>query len=145
MDVVKISLIIFIVLELLNIALLYFIPETKLGNGVGVFNSYEESRENENTHQFIKYLIYWVAGCKLIFLGLLIGVVIVGNDLIQIVTVGILIPTIASFYYKLYPIIKRMDECGAITPKGYSKTLSKMILSFLIMFSIVFAYAITTL
>ena len=38
-----------------------------------------------------------------------------------------LIASIATFYWKLYPIIKKMDNSGQITPEGYSKTLAMMI------------------
>jgi len=39
-------------------------------------------------------------------------------------------------FWRLHPIIKRLDQKGEITPKGYSKTLGLMIAFFLIMFAI---------
>ena len=46
-----------------------------------------------------------------------------------------LIASIATFYWKLYPIIKKMDNSGQITPEGYSKTLAMMISIFILMLS----------
>ena len=46
-----------------------------------------------------------------------------------------LIASIVTFYWKLYPIIKKMDNSGQITPEGYSKTLAMMISIFILMLS----------
>ncbi len=57
MDILTIALIVFGILEVANVVMLYFIPETKMGNGVGVFEAYEKSKEYPEIHAFIKYLI----------------------------------------------------------------------------------------
>ncbi|MBU8913475.1 MAG: hypothetical protein KOO61_05580 [Spirochaetales bacterium] len=45
-----------------------------------------------------------------------------------------LILSVLTFYWRLYPAIRKMDEDGLITPKGYSKTLAIMIASFVGLF-----------
>lgn len=134
MSPLSIVIVVFIVLESLNIIILYFAPDSKIGNGVGVFNAYEKSKEYPEIHSFIKYLINWVAGTKLIFIALLIVVLITGSRSTKLFTVGALVLSIATFYWRLYPAIKRMDEQDTISPKGYSKTLFLMITIFLLGF-----------
>ena len=79
MMVLSMAMIAFGVLEILNVLMLYFTPETKMGNGVGVFNAYEKSKADPEVHALVRYLINWVAGTKLIFIALLAVVVVVGK------------------------------------------------------------------
>ncbi|MGL1892476.1 MAG: hypothetical protein OCD02_12680 [Spirochaetaceae bacterium] len=136
MDILSIVIIMFLVLETLNVFMLYFTPGTSKGNGLGVFNAYEKSKENPEVHALVKYLINWVAGTKLIFIVLLIFVLISGNDTMRMHSVIALIITISTFYWRLYPIMRKLDNEGQITPKGYSKTLRNMISVFLVVFII---------
>jgi hypothetical protein len=124
----------FIVLEVMNILTLYFKPDSKIGNGIGVFNAWEKSKEIPEVHELIKYLTFWVAGSKLIFIGLLLVIILTGSPITQLFSVVILILSILSFYWRLYPMIKSMDKKGDISPKGYSKTLGIMITSFISVF-----------
>lgn len=135
MTVLSITITVFIVLETLNIILLYFAPGSKKGNGVGVFTAYEKSKAYPEIHAFIKYLINWVAGTKLIFIALLLVVLITGSGTTKLLAVAALIPSIATFYWRLYPAIRRMDKQDSISPKGYSKTLLAMITVFLLGFT----------
>ncbi len=137
MNILQIGISVFVFIEFLNIIMLYFMPESKMGNGVGVFNDYLALKENEEVKDFVGYLINWVAGAKLIFIMIGIVVVIFGNETTQFYTVLALILSILSFYWRLYPTIKKLDKSNKITPKGYYKTLNFMILSFVIGFSIV--------
>ncbi len=136
MDILSMIIGLFIVLEAANVMILYFSPDSKLGNGVAVFNHWEKTKTDVDLHDFIKYLVWWVAGTKLIFIVLLAVILATGSDSAKILSVVGLIFSISTFYWKLYPTIKKLDENGQITPKGYSKTLGKMIAGFLIMFSI---------
>ena len=68
MSVVTIVIVIFIFLELANVLMLYFAPGSKYANAVGVFSAWEKSKQYPEIHDFVKYLVYWVAGAKLIFL-----------------------------------------------------------------------------
>jgi hypothetical protein len=136
MNYLTIALIAFLVLESLNVLMLYFTPGTKRGNGLGVFNAYEKSKENQEVHTLIKYLINWVAGTKLIFISLLIIILIFGDNRLKLFSVCALIFSIATFYWRLYPIIKKMDQADQISPKGYSRTLGIMIAVFILVFSL---------
>jgi len=142
MNILEIGIIVFTFIEFLNIMILYFNPEFKFGNGVGVFNQYHLSKEDESMHLFVRYLVNWVAGAKLIFIMIGVVVVIFGDYTVQLFTVVALILSILSFYWKLFPMIKKMDKDGEITPKGYSKTLNLMILSFLVGFTLILILAL---
>lgn len=134
MSILSIAIIVFILLELSNVMILYFKPDSKLGNGVAVFNAWEKSKEDDNLHEFIKYLVYWVAGTKLIFIVLLIVILMTGSETTKLLSGVALILSIGSFYWKLYPIIKSLDKRGEISPVGYSKTLGMMISTFIAVF-----------
>ncbi len=137
MNILQIGILIFVTIETLNILILYFMPDSKIGNGVGVFNALEESKKQVEISPFVGYLINWVAGTKLIFVLVGIVIVIFGNVETQLYTVIAFIISILSFYWRLFPTIKALDKQGQISPKGYSKTLNIMIISFLVMFSVV--------
>lgn len=134
MNIISIVIIIFIILEFMNVSMLYFKPGSKMGNGIGVFKAFEASKENESIHALIKYLVYWVAGTKLIFIGLLLVILFTGSQTTKIWTGLVMVISICTFYWRLYPIMKALDEKNQITPKGYSKTLAYMIAGFIFMF-----------
>lgn len=142
MNILQVGILIFIIIEVGNIMTLYFNPGSRIGNGVGVFNAWEKSKENHQVHEFIKYLVYWIAGSKLIFIMIGIVVIILGNQMTQIFTVVALIISILSFYWRLFPMIIKMDINGDITPKGYSKTLGIMITTFVLGFSFILVIAL---
>lgn len=131
MNILSIAIIIFIILETSNVFMLYFMPSTKKGNGVGVFNAYEKSKSDPEIHAFVKYLINWIAGTKLIFIALLIVILFTGDDTAKAFSVGALIISILSFFWRLYPAIRKIDADGQLSPKGYSKTLGIMIACFI--------------
>jgi hypothetical protein len=131
MNILQLAMAIFIFLELMNITMLYFKPGSKIGNGIGVFNAYEKSKKDEEIHNLVKYLVYWVAGTKLIFIALLLVIIFTTTYTTQLFAVAVLIASILSFYWRLYPIMKGMDAKNQITPKGYSKTLNAMIALFI--------------
>ena len=145
MDILTIAIIIFAVLETSNVIMLYFTPGTKRGNGAGVFNAYEKSKSDPQTHALIKYLINWVAGTKLIFIALLVVILFTGSELTKLCSVGALILSISSYFWRLHPLIKKMDADGNISPKGYSKTLGITILCFLLAFTAALAVALVRL
>ena len=137
MNILQIGIMIFAIIEVGNVMMLYFMPESKMGNGVGVFNAWEASKQDENVHELVKYLVYWVAGAKLIFIMMGIVVIVWGSFLVQLLTVVALIISIASFFWRLFPMIRRLDKKEQITPKGYSKTLMLMIAAFIVGFLVV--------
>jgi hypothetical protein len=135
-DILSIVLIAFGFLELLNVLMLYLSPGTRRGNGVGVFTAYEKSKNDPEVHALVNYLVNWVAGTKLIFIVLLIGIIITGSESIKFFSVIALIFSILTFFSRLYPAIRQMDAAGQINPRGYSKTLGIMIASFVGVFAL---------
>ena len=123
-------------MELDNVLILYFMPDSRLGNGVAVFDSWNYVKEDKTLNLFSHYMAYWVAGVKLIFIFLLVVVLLTGTETTRVWAVVAMILSIATYFWKLHPIIKKLDQMGKITPKGYSKTLGLMITGFLIMFSL---------
>lgn len=138
MNILQIGILVFAVIESLNILMLYSSPGMKIGNAVGVFKAWDKAQEDEDMKSFVYYMAEWVAGAKLIFI--LVGIVIIiwGNMETQLATCAALVISIASFFWRLYPAIRKMDKKGQIDPKGYSKTLLLMIIAFIVGFIIVF-------
>ena len=135
MDILSIAILIFVVLESANVAILYFAPGSRLGNGVGVFDEWERSKADENLHLFAKYLVDWVAGVKLIFIALLAVILLIGDERIRAFAVGAMILSIAIYFVRLHPTIRRLDAAGMITPRGYSRVLALMIGGFVALFA----------
>ncbi len=124
----------FIFLELANVLALYFRPDSKNFNSLGVFNAWDKSKSDPEIHSLAKYLAWWVAGTKLIVLSLLLVIIIFGDLFLQTIAVIVLIVSISSFYWRLYPLAKSMDKDDQLTPKNYSRTLGAMILVFILAF-----------
>lgn len=135
MDILSIAILIFIIMESANVAILYFWPGSRLGNGVAVFNAYFHPGSEEQ-RLFTSYLVNWVAGVKLIFIFLLAVILAIGTEQIKLWAVVAMILSIATYFWRLHPPIKKLDAMGCITPKGYSKALGWMIAGFLIMFTL---------
>lgn len=134
MNILQIAILIFIVIESLNILTLYFNAGSRIGNGLGVFNAFEIAEKDDVVGPFVRYLIDWIAGAKLIFVLVGIAILFSSEERVHMLVVIAFIISIISFYYRLFPMIKRLDMKGQITPKGYSKTLNYMIIGFLLMF-----------
>jgi len=136
MTFIKVVIFVFILLEASNVLALYFAPGSKYANAVGVFTAWEKSKQYPEIHDFVKYLVYWVAGTKLIFLLLLAMIIIYADINTQRMSLIALIVATLSFYWRLFPLIKRMDKNGQIEPKNYSIVLGIMIFIFITVFVI---------
>lgn len=136
MTIIEIILVAFIFLELSNVAMLYFAPGSKKANAVGVFASWEKSKQYPEVHEFVKYLVNWVAGSKLVFILLLTGIIITGERETQQVSLIALAAATLSFYWRLFPLIRKMDMRGEINPKNYSVILGVIIFVLIIAFLI---------
>ena len=134
MNVITIVTIGFLILEATNVATLYFYPGSKYANGVGVFKAWEKSKRDPDIHNFVKYLVNWVAGTKLIFIMLLIVIIYVADDQTLLFAAMALVISIASFFWRLFPLIRKMDREGQINPRNYSAVLGWMILTLIIIF-----------
>lgn len=134
--VLKTAIAVFLIMELSNILILYFKPDFRYGNSMNVFKRWHEAQEREDERLFVKYMVNWVANCKLIFLALLMVVLVCGNEIITVCAVAATILSIAIYFVTLHPVIERLDEMGEIQPKGYSRTLAFTIGAFMLMFSL---------
>jgi hypothetical protein len=127
MNIISVLIIVFILLETSNVIALYFFPGSRYANSVGVFKAWEQSKQQPEVHDLVKYLVNWVAGTKLIFL-LLLTVVIFTAEVQGLFYTGVaLVLSISSFFWRLYPLIRKMDRDDQIEPKNYSATLGLMI------------------
>jgi hypothetical protein len=136
MNIITIVTIGFLVLETTNILALYFLPSAKYANAVGVFKAWEKSKSDPEIHDFVKYLVNWVAGSKLIFILLLIVILLVADDRTLVFAGIALAISIASFFWRLFPLIRKMDQGDQIQPKNYSRTLGWVIGAFILVFVI---------
>ena len=134
MDWIKIVITLFIFLETGNILMLYFFPDFNMGNGMGAFKDWERSKEDPEIHELVSYLVNWVANTKLIFIGLLIVLLFTAKQPTLLIAAGVMALTISAFYWRMFPLIRKMDREGRIEPAGYSKTLGWMILVFIVFF-----------
>ena len=132
----KIVILAFILLEFSNVLALYFAPGSKYANAVGVFSAWEKSKQDPEIHDFVRYLVFWVAGAKLIFLFLLGVIILYGNAEIQRISLIALGIATISFYWRLFPIIRKMDRNGQINPKNYSILIGVMISVFILFFAL---------
>jgi hypothetical protein len=123
----------FIILETTNVIALYFFPGSGYANSVGVFKAWERSKEDPEIHDLVRYLVNWVAGTKLIFLLLLI-VILFTADVQGLFYTGVpLVISISSFFWRLFPLIRKMDRDDQIDPKNYSTILGLMISTFVLL------------
>jgi hypothetical protein len=134
MNIIAIAIIAFILLEATNVVALYFFPGSKYANSVGVFKAWERSKQDPEIHDFVRYLVYWVAGTKLIFILLLIVILFTADEQSLILTGAALVLSIGSFFWRLFPLIRKMDRDDQIEPKRYSAVLGWMILAFILVF-----------
>jgi hypothetical protein len=136
LKILKIVISVFVILESANVLTLYFFPDSKMANSVGIFKAWEKSKADPDIHNFVKYLVNWVAGTKLIFIVLLIVMLVLSDTKSLSFAGGALVFSIATFFWRLYPLIKKMDQDDQIEPQNYSKMLFWMILAMIIIFSV---------
>ena len=134
MNPLRIVIIGFIILEFTNVAALYFFPGSKYANSVGVFAAWEKSKQDPQIHDFVKYLVNWVAGTKLIFLLLLVAILFTADDQALFNTGVALVLAISSFFWRLFPLIRKMDRDDQINPQNYSAILGLLISVFVVVF-----------
>lgn len=126
----------FMILETANVLALYFFPGSRVANSVGIFNAWEKSKRDPEVHRLIRYLANWVAGTKLIFILLLAVILYAGDDRTILLAALALTISIASFFWRLFPLIRTMDAADQITPRRYSVKLGWMILAIILALSL---------
>ena len=134
MSIIAMAIIGFILLEATNVVALYFFPGSEYADSVGVFKAWEKSKQDPEIHGFVRYLVYWVAGTKLIFILLLVVILFAADEQALILTGAALVLSIGSFFWRLFPLIRKMDRDDQIEPKRYSAVLGWMILAFIMVF-----------
>lgn len=125
----------FLVLETTNVVALYFFPDSKLANSIGVFKAWEKSKGDPEIYDFVKYMVNWVAGTKLIFILLLVVILLTADEQTLLLTGIALILSIAVFFWRLFPLVRKMDRDDQLDPKNYSSVLGWMILGMIIILS----------
>jgi dolichol kinase len=76
-----------------------------------------------------------VAGAKLIFLFLLGVITLFGSSDLQRMSLVALSLATLSFYWRLFPLIRKLDQNGQIKPKNYSIVIGGMIFVFILFFA----------
>ncbi|GAP16639.1 hypothetical protein [Levilinea saccharolytica] len=87
-------------------------------------------REDPKVHD----LVNWVAGTKLIFILLLIVILATAPQTTLLWTGAAMLVSIASFFWRLFPLIRKMDRGGQIDPANYSAVLGWMIAGMMAVF-----------
>ena len=134
MNAISIVIIGFVLLEASNVITLYCFPESKYANSVGTFRAYERSKQDPVVHDFVCYLVNWVAGTKLIFLLLLLVILFTADTQGLFWTGLAMAVAISSFFWRLFPLVRRMDREEQIDPPGYSMVLGVMIAAMVLIF-----------
>lgn len=137
--ILTLAIAVFIILELSNIVILYFKPEFKYGNSMAAFEPWDSSQGDEVQKLFTRYLVNWVANCKLIFVVLLAVIAVWGDETLKVGAVAATIISIGIYFVSLHPLIKKLDVLGKIRPAGYSRTLGLTIAGFMAMFAVALA------
>lgn len=135
--ILNLGIIAFIVMESLNVMVLYFNPKMMVGNGVGVFNGFHNAQKSPEEKLFVKYLINWVANAKAVFILLLVVILFTATETVKLYACFAMVFSIALYFVSLHPLIKKLDAQNMITPKGYSKVLGGMIAGMMMMFTVV--------
>jgi hypothetical protein len=126
----------FLLLEISNVIVLFFIPDSRQVHGMGMFPAWEKSKSDPDVHNLMRYLTIWVAGSKLIIVALLIVLLIWGNK--QLITLAgfALVISMSPFYFGLFPAMQKIDKNNQVDPKGFSVrlgfTITVLILALLI-------------
>ena len=132
----------FMVLEFFNVIAMYFMPEFKFANAVGVFKAWKMSKGNEDVHNLMKYLIRWVANSKLIFIALLGVILILGSPEMQMWSMLAMAASTFVFFISMFPLMIKMDKKGQVTPKNYSIILFFEVFLITAAFTSAFVFAI---
>jgi hypothetical protein len=77
---------------------------------VGVLKAWQKPKQDPEIHDFVRYLVYRVAGTKLIFILLLVVILLTADEQTLILAGPVLILSIASFFWRHFPLIREMDR-----------------------------------
>ena len=126
---------VFLALEVANVVALYLAPGSPRANTVAPFAGWRDSMADPDLHRFVRYLVYWVAGSKVIFIALWLVILLTAPARTQVIASAVMVPAIATFYWRMFPIVRDLDSRGKVLPRGYARTLGLIIAAFAIAFA----------
>jgi hypothetical protein len=136
MSLVKLSILIFIIIETGSVLTLYFNPAFKYGNGLGVFKAFEKSKEIEDVHKLIRYLANWVANVKVIVIFTAAVIINIASEQVQLYYAIAMAISFLFYFITMYPIIAKMDKQNKLTIKRYSLIISGVVLALIVFYAV---------
>ena len=128
MNAIQVTLLVFVIIETLSMLELYFLKDQPMFNGVGIFSGWEKSKADPDVHALVRYLVNWLAGVKMIVVGLVLVLVFMVPEMTTLLGAVALVIAVSSFYWRLRPMLRAADAAGQITPRGHAKRLSVMLM-----------------
>lgn len=127
MKTIQITLLIFVIVETLNMLELYFLQDNCRFNGACVFSGWKKSKADPEVHALMRYLVNWLAGVKMIVVGLLLVLIFtVPEESLLLITITLFLTT-ASYFWRMHPMLRAADQAGQVIPRGHAKRLSVMV------------------
>jgi len=127
MNTLQVTLLVFVLIETLSMLELYFLQDKPMFNGVGIFSGWERSKADPEVHMLVRYLVNWLAGMKMIVIGLVLVLVFMVPENTKLLGTIALAITVSSFYWRLNPMLHTADMAGQVMPRGHSRRLSMMV------------------
>lgn len=126
----------FLLLEISNVFVLFFAPDSPQVHGMGMFPVWEKIKKDVNMYNLVRYFTFWVAGSKLILIVLLVIVLVMGTPMMKVIAGYVTGLSMLPFYWGLFPTMKKIDENDQVEPKGFAMRLGFTITMFILMFLI---------
>jgi len=127
MNAIQVTLLVFVIIESLNMLELYFFQDNCMFNGASIFSGWEKSKTDPEIHALVRYLVNWLAGIKMIVIGLVLVLIFMVPESTTLLGAIALVATVSSFYWRLSPMLRAADNAGQVTPRGHSKRLNLMV------------------
>lgn len=127
MNALQICLLVFVIIETLNMLELYFMQDKCVFNGICLFSGWDKSKEDPEVHRLVRYLLNWLAGMKMLVVGLVLVLIFTAPKQTLLLSAISMVITIGSFYWRMYPMISKADDEGQLKRKGRSRMLGKMV------------------
>ncbi len=128
MKTIQIVLLVFVLVETLNMLELYFLQDNCKFNGACIFSGWEKSKADPEVHALLRYLVNWLAGVKMIVIGLLLVLIFTAPEQTLLLATIALILTTASYFWRMNPMLHAADKAGQVKPRGHAKRLSMMLI-----------------
>jgi hypothetical protein len=120
-------MLVMVAIEAFSILELYFMQDRCMFNGAAMFSGWEISKEVPEVHEMVRYLVNWVAGMKMIVFGLLSVLALTAPAQTLLYSGVALVLAISSFFWRMFPLVRKFDTNGFIKPKGRARTLGAMV------------------